>query len=63
MSLSATPQGTRAELWAEDKDFLSLHVCSLLNALGQALGTGSVSPPHCSTEGSVICLVALTHQK
>lgn len=56
-------RGTRAELWAGDKDFLSLHVCSLLNAVGQALGTGSVSPPYCSTESSVICLVALTHQK
>lgn len=47
------------ELWAKDKDFQSLHVSSLLNALGQALAV--FSPPHCSTEGSVICLVALTH--
>lgn len=42
MSPSEPPQGKRIQLWAEDKDFHRLHVCSLLNALGQALGTVSV---------------------
>lgn len=41
-----------------DLDFQSLHICSLLNALGQALGAGCSAPLHCSTKGSVICLVA-----
>lgn len=34
--------GRRTELWAKDKDFQCLHVCSLLNALGQDLGAGTV---------------------